>query len=76
MPTRILDAGGVYTVTTTTICALPPVVVRVQSSAVCEVALDTTNWATLANSTTGAETCAMFIRCTTGQMTISVKRLD
>lgn len=73
---KILDPGGVYTVTTTTICALPPVVVRVQSSAACEVSLDQTNWSILANSTTGAETGAMFVRCTTGQMVIAVKRLD
>ena len=74
---ELLSSGGVYVMTTNTVYSLPPVVVRVQSNASIEASLlETTAFTTLANSTTGTETGAMFVRCTTGTTSISIKRLD
>ena len=75
MPTQQLLAGVPFIVTQTTTFALPSQSVWLQSGAAVETSLDGTNWATLANSTTGAQTSAAFVRCTTGTTTILVKRM-
>jgi hypothetical protein len=76
MPTEVLRRGVVTAITQNVIYALPASTVYLQAEAAVEVSLQaTTNFATLAASTTGATTSAAFVRCTTGNTNIIVKRL-
>lgn len=77
MPTETLSAGRIYTLTQDVIYALPPTKVMIQSSAVCELSLvvGTTGFAAVTATTTGVETVAGFIRCTTTGATVSVKKV-
>jgi hypothetical protein len=72
----ILSAGAVYTMTTTTIYALPARVCRVHSTVVLEISPDQSAWDSLTNAdTVGAEAGSGFIRSTTGAAIVSVKYL-
>ena len=75
MSTQALTIGPVHNLLQNVIYALPARNVRVQSTTAVEVSLSTTTtaFAVLANSTTGAETSAAFVRCTTGATTIICK---
>lgn len=75
MPTQALTIGPVHSLVQNTIYALPARLVRVHSTTAVEVSLSTTTtaFAVLANSTTGAETSAAFVRCTTANTTIICK---
>lgn len=74
MPTSI-PLGVPVAITQNVAYALPARTVRLQSLAAVEVSIDNSTWATLTNSTTGAETSAVFVRCTTGNTTVVVKTL-
>lgn len=69
-----ISIGYTQTLTQNTVYALPSGTVFLQSSAALETSLDNSNWATLANSTTGVQTSATFARCTSGAAIVSVKR--
>lgn len=76
MPTETIQKGVVTAIVQNTVYALPPVTVRLQAEAAVEVSLQaTTNFATLSNSTTGAETCAAFVRCTTANTNVLIKAI-
>lgn len=72
-----LSAGVVYTLVQNTIYALPVAKVAILSDTALEqnVTNGTTGWTALASSTTGTETAAPFVRCTTGAAVVSVKYL-
>lgn len=71
-----LSPGKAISITQNIVYALPSQVVRVQSLAAVEISLDNSTYAVLANSTTGTETGAMYVRCTSGTTTIICKRLN
>ena len=70
-----LSAGRAHAILEDITYCLPPQVVRVQSLAAVEVSIDNSTWAVLTGSTTGAETGAIFVRCTTAATTIVCKTL-
>lgn len=71
-----LSAGRAHTILQNVTYALPPGVVMVQSLAAIEASLDDSTWAALAGAnTTGINTAAQYIRCTTGATVVSVKRV-
>jgi hypothetical protein len=65
MATTSVRIGPVETLTQNQTFALPARQVRVMASAAIEISLDGSSWAVLANSTTGADCTAAFVRCTT-----------
>lgn len=70
-----LSAGVVYTLTQNQVYALPPRKVMLLSDTALEqnVVNSTTGWTALASSTTGVESAAAFVRCTSGNAVVSVK---
>lgn len=66
MATTAVLIGPVQTLTQNVVYALPARQVRVMSSIAVDISLDGSAWAALANSTTGADCTAAFVRCTTG----------
>lgn len=70
--TTLLSIGPVQDITQNIVYALPAKAVWLQSLAVVETAVDTT-FTTLAASTTGVITSAVFVRCTTGNTKIVLK---
>lgn len=77
MPTETLSAGRSHEIIQNTIYALPPSRNFIQSLAVVQLSVTTTttDFAVVAASTTGVETAAIFVRCTTGTTTIAVKKM-
>jgi len=75
MPQSIF-AGVPATLTQNVTFALPSQSMWLQASAAVETSLDGSTWAVLANSTTGAQTSAPFVRCTTANATVMVKRMN
>lgn len=74
MPTQLLQVGVATVITQNVVYALPARISRVQALAAVEVSIDNSTWAVLANSTTtGAETSAIYARCTTGDTTVVCK---
>lgn len=75
MPTT-LSAGVIHTLVQNEIYALPVVKCMIQASAVCELSLtsSTTGFTAVSATTTGVETVAGFLRCTTAAAVVSVKR--
>jgi len=73
-----LSAGVVYTLTQNQVYALPPKKVAILSDSALEQNLtnSTTGWTVLTSATTGVETSAPFVRCTTGAAVVSVKYLN
>lgn len=71
----LLTRGPVHTLTQDTIYALPARKVRIHTSAAVEVnnSSGTTGWVLLSSSTTGVDTAAAFVRCTTANATITCK---
>lgn len=70
-----LSAGSQYSITQNTIYALPVTACQILSAAVCQLSptTTTTQFTDVAATTTGVQTGAMFVRCTTGTTQISVK---
>lgn len=73
MPTLAVKIGPVETLTQNVTFALPARQVRLMASAAVEISLDGSAWAVLANSTTGADATAAFVRCTTTNALVVVR---
>lgn len=74
--TTLISPGPVTDILQNVVYALPGRVVHLKSDAVVEVSLQaTTGFTALATSTTGVETAAVFVRCTTANTKIVVKTL-
>jgi hypothetical protein len=73
--TKGLTIGPVHSILQNVVYALPARNVRVLAGAAVEVSLDGTNFTALTGSalTTGVETSAAFVRCTTGNTSIILK---
>lgn len=76
MPTQAISAGVPTTITQNVAYALPSPSCWMQSSAVVETSLDGSTWAAVSASTTGVQTAAVFVRCTTANALISVRRMN
>lgn len=72
--TQSLMSGVPTVIAQTTAYALPPRGCFIQSTVALEVSVDGTTYVTLAASTTGAQTGATFVRCTTAPTTVIVKK--
>lgn len=74
MPQEALGPGALTTILQNIVYVLPPKVCRIQSSAAIEGSLDGTTFAAMTGAdTTGVDTVAGFIRCTTGTAKVLVK---
>lgn len=75
MPTEALTIGPVHSLVQNQIYALPARRVLLYSDTVVEVSntIGTTGFTTVAASTTGVQTSAAFIRCTSGVALVTVK---
>lgn len=73
MPTQSIQVGVATPITQNVVYALPARKCFLQALAAVEVSIDNSTWAALANSTTGAPTSAIYVRCTTGNTTIVCK---
>jgi hypothetical protein len=73
MATTQVKIGPIETLTQNQAFALPARQVRVMASAAIEISLDGSTWAALANSTTGADCTAVFVRCTTTNALLACK---
>lgn len=72
--TTLLTIGPVNDIDQNIVYALPTRTVFIQSNDTVETSLDsTTGFTTLASSTTGVQTSAAFVRCTTANTKISCK---
>lgn len=76
MPTELLSPGRPHTIAQNVVHALPSMAVHLQSSAVVETSLDGSTWAAVSASTTGVTLAALFVRCTTANAIVSIKRLN
>lgn len=74
MPTQSLMFGVPTVIAQTTAYALPPTGCFIMSTVALEVSADGTTYVTLAASTTGAQTGATFVRCTTAPTTVIVRK--
>jgi hypothetical protein len=74
--TYMLSPGPVHSIVQNEIYALPASRCTIQSAAAVQVSLTTTttDFTTLSASTTGTEVFAKFVRCTSGNTTICVKK--
>jgi hypothetical protein len=73
MPIATLSAGGAYPILEDVVYALPPKRCFVQSTVAIEASVDNSTWAALTGAnTTGIQTAARFIRCTTAAAVVSV----
>lgn len=74
--TELLSAGRSYTLVQDVVYALPASACRVAAEAAVEVSMDNDTWVALtgANTGTGVETSAQFIRATTADTIVSVKK--
>lgn len=69
-----LTIGPIHTLVEDAVYALPARKVMVHASAAVEVSNDsTTGFVALSSSTTGVETSAAFVRCTTANALVTVK---
>lgn len=76
MPTETLSAGRTYAILQNVAMALPPGLNFVQSLVAIQSSIDGSTWAALtAAETTGVNTAAQFVRCATGNTSVSVKRV-
>lgn len=77
MPTETLSAGMAHSILQNVIYALPPSRNFIQSQAVVQLSLTTTttDFVNVATSTTGVETASIFVRCSTGNTIIAVKKM-
>lgn len=72
--TQSLMSGVPTIIAQTTAYALPSRGCFIQSTVALEVSVDGTAYTTLASSTTGTQTGATFVRCTTAPATVIVKK--
>jgi hypothetical protein len=75
MATTLLTTGVSNSIAQTTSYALPAIVVHLQSTVAVELSPDGSTWALVTASTTGVQTAAVAVRCTTAPAIVTIKRL-
>jgi hypothetical protein len=73
--TTLLTTGVSNSIAQTTSYALPAVTVLLQSTVAVELSPDGSTFTLVAASTTGIQTCALAVRCTTAPAIVTIKRL-
>lgn len=73
--TTLLTTGVSNAIAQTTSYALPAVTVYLQSTVAVELSPDGSTFALVAASTTGIQTAALAVRCTTAPAIVTIKRL-
>lgn len=75
MPTETLSCGPPWSILQNVVYALPPAAGRLHSLAAVEISPDGATWDALVGSeTVGADVASGFVRCTTGNTTVVIKR--
>lgn len=73
---ELLTIGPAQAIVQNTVYAMPARTVRVHSLAAVEISVDASSWDALTNSdTVGAEAGSCFLRCTTGNTTVTLHAL-
>lgn len=76
MATTLLTTGVSNTIAQTTSYALPATANFIMSSVAVELSVDNTTWVLQTATTTGLQTAARFVRCTTAPAVVSVARIN
>ena len=70
---ELLSAGYVHAILQNVAYAVPSRAALIQASVALEVSLDNSTWAALANSTTGTQITAPFVRCPSSNASVIIK---